>query len=220
MNGREAQESGLWRNAWGCATSGLCSRDNWISVDSVSGSNAGSVQAFCVNLTPARGRNERDLEARGDFGVRRSRLQPVRRRRRLGGMLATASRVCPSFLVLKRAVPMKGEDDLAARVRACLAGVEGVSEMKMFGGVGFMLNGNMLAGTSKRGLLLRVGKERHAEAVAEPGMRAMEQRGRVMEGYVYADPPPALDAALKAWLERALDHVRTLAPKPAKTKGK
>ena len=106
---------------------------------------------------------------------------------------------------------MSGEDDLAARVRACLAGVEGVSEMKMFGGVGFMLNGHMLAGTSKRGLLLRVGKERHAEAVAEPGMRAMEQRGRVMEGYVYADPPPALDAALKAWLERALDHVRMCA---------
>ena len=111
---------------------------------------------------------------------------------------------------------MSGEDDLAARVRACLAGVEGVSEMKMFGGVGFMLNGHMLAGTSKRGLLLRVGKERHAEAVAEPGMRAMEQHGRVMEGYVYADPPPALDAALKALLERALDHVRTLAPKPAR----
>jgi hypothetical protein len=48
----------------------------------------------------------------------------------------------------------------------------------------------------------------------------MEQRGRVMEGYVYADPPPALDGALKAWLKRALDHVRTLAPKPAKTKEK
>ena len=41
-----------------------------------------------------------------------------------------------ALLVLKRAVPMRGEDDLAARVRACLAGVEGVSEMKMFGGVG------------------------------------------------------------------------------------
>jgi TfoX/Sxy family transcriptional regulator of competence genes len=92
--------------------------------------------------------------------------------------------------------------------------------MKMFGGVGFMLNGNVLAGTSKGGLLLRVGKERHAEAVAEAGIRAMEQRGRVMEGYVYADPPPVLDAALKAWLERALDYVRTLASKTAKTKGK
>lgn len=62
---------------------------------------------------------------------------------------------------------MRGEDDLAARVRACLASVDGVSERKMFGGVGFMLNGNILAGTSKRGLLLRVGKEHHAEAVAE-----------------------------------------------------
>ena len=66
---------------------------------------------------------------------------------------------------------MRAEDDLAARVRACLASVDGVSEKKMFGGVGFMLNGNMLAGTSKRGLLLRVGKERHADAVAEPGIR-------------------------------------------------
>src|SRR6516225_7623398 len=99
-------------------------------------------------------------------------------------MFVTASRLGPSSLVFERAVPMNGEDELAARVRACLAGVEGVSEMKMFGGVGFMVNGNMLAGTSKRGLLLRVGKERHAEAVAEPGMRAMQQRGRVMEGYV------------------------------------
>jgi TfoX/Sxy family transcriptional regulator of competence genes len=115
---------------------------------------------------------------------------------------------------------MSGEDDLAARVRACLAGVEGMSEIRMFGGVGFMLTGTMLAGTSKRGLLLRVGKERHAEAIAEPGVRAMEQRGRVMEGYVYADSPPALDEALKAWLERALDYVRTLAPKTAKTKEK
>jgi TfoX/Sxy family transcriptional regulator of competence genes len=105
---------------------------------------------------------------------------------------------------------MTGDDDLAARVRACLAGVDGVSERKMFGGVGFMLNGNMLAGTSKRGLLLRVGKEHHAEAVAERGIRAMEQRGRVMEGYVYVDPPPELDAALKAWLKPALDHVARL----------
>ena len=91
---------------------------------------------------------------------------------------------------------MSGEDDLAERVRACLAGHAGVSEMNMFGGVGFMLNGALLAGASKQGLLLRIGKERHAEAVAQPGMRAMEQRGRVMEGYVYADPPPASDAAL------------------------
>ncbi|MBV9287721.1 MAG: hypothetical protein JO288_07845, partial [Hyphomicrobiales bacterium] len=45
-------------------------------------------------------------------------------------------------------------------------------------------------------------------------------RGRVMEGYVYADPPPASHAALKALIDRALEHVRTLPPKPAKTAGK
>jgi len=115
---------------------------------------------------------------------------------------------------------MNAEDDLAARVRACLAGRDGVSEMKMFGGVGFMLHGNLIAGASKRGLLLRVGKEGHAEALAEPGLRPMEMRGRTMEGYVTADPPPASDAALKTLIERALAHVRTLPPKAAKTKGK
>jgi hypothetical protein len=54
---------------------------------SVSGSNGGSARAFCANLPPARGRNERDPEARGDFGVRRRWLQPARRHPR-GGALA------------------------------------------------------------------------------------------------------------------------------------
>ena len=124
-----------------------------------------------------------------------------------------------SAFVLK-GEPMNAEDDLAARVGACLAGIEGVSEKTMFGGVGFMLHGNLIAGASKRGLLLRVGKDRHAAALAEPGMKAMEMRGRVMEGYVYADPPPASDAALKALIDRALEHVRTLPPKAAQAKGK
>jgi TfoX/Sxy family transcriptional regulator of competence genes len=113
---------------------------------------------------------------------------------------------------------MTSQTDLAAFVRVALDGVDGISEMRMFGGIGFMLNGNMLAGASKRGLLLRVGAERHAEAVAD-GLRPMEQRGRVMEGYVYADPALG-DAALAAWLARARAHVAALPPKPAKAKRK
>ena len=109
---------------------------------------------------------------------------------------------------------MSAESDLALRVRAALHGVEAVREVKMFGGVGFMVNGNLVAAASKRGLLLRVGRERQDEALAQPGIRPMEMRGRRMEGYVYADPPPASEDAIKALIRSALDYVHTLPPKP------
>ena len=64
-----------------------------------------------------------------------------------------------------------------------LAGVKPVAEVKMFGGIGFMLNGNLLVGASKRGLLVRVGKDRQSQALAKPGTRQMEMRGRLMDGY-------------------------------------
>ena len=86
----------------------------------------------------------------------------------------------------------------------------------MFGGIGFMLNGNLLVGASKRGLLLRVGKDRQSQALAKPGTRQMEMRGRPMDGYIYVDPPVELDA-VRGWVDMAIAFVRTL---PPKTKGK
>jgi len=120
---------------------------------------------------------------------------------------------------------MSDESDLALRVRAALHGVESLREVKMFGGVGFLVNGNLVAAASERGLLLRVGRERQDEALAQPGTRPMEMRGRRMEGYVYADPPPKSEDAIKARLRPALDYVRSLPPKsadarPKRTKGK
>jgi hypothetical protein len=82
----------------------------------------------------------------------------------------------------------------------------------MFGGIGFMLNGNLLVGASKRGLLLRVGKDRQSEALAKPGTRLMEMRGRPMDGYVYVDPPIE-PAAVRGWVRMATAFVRTLPPK-------
>ena len=73
-------------------------------------------------------------------------------------------------------------DEIAASVRIALADTR-VHEVKMFGGIGFMLNGNMLVAVSKRGLLARVGKDAEAEALLRPGARAMEMRGRVLRGY-------------------------------------
>ena len=82
----------------------------------------------------------------------------------------------------------------------------------MFGGIGFMLSGNLLVGASKRGLLVRVGKDRQAQALAKPGTRQMEMRGRPMDGYIYLDPPIELDA-VRAWVDMAIAFVRTLPPK-------
>jgi TfoX/Sxy family transcriptional regulator of competence genes len=115
---------------------------------------------------------------------------------------------------------MSAESDLALRVRAARQGVEALREVKMFGGVGFMVNGNLVAAASKRGLLLRVGRERQVEALAQPGIRPMEMRGRRMEGYVYADPPPRSEDAIMPWLRLALDYVQSLPPKSADARPK
>jgi TfoX/Sxy family transcriptional regulator of competence genes len=109
---------------------------------------------------------------------------------------------------------------IAATVRAALADVA-VREVKMFGGVGFMLNGNMLVATSKRGLLARVGKDAHAAALARPGARTMEMRGRVMQGYIFVDPSALSEASVASWLRLARAFVDTLPPKSeAGEKGK
>jgi TfoX/Sxy family transcriptional regulator of competence genes len=114
--------------------------------------------------------------------------------------------------------PDTPDTDLAARVREALAGTGDIREVKMFGGIGFMLNGNMVAAASKRGLLLRVGKDRQAEALSWPGTRPMEMRGRVMEGYVYIDPPALRGDDFVSRLHLACAYVRMLPPKAEGTK--
>lgn len=121
---------------------------------------------------------------------------------------------------------MSADDDLPAHVRAALVNAPGaIREVKMFGGIGFMLDGNMISAASKRGLLVRVGKDRQQDALKRPGARAMEMRGRTMEGYIYVDPPALSASAVKSWMQLALAFVQTLPPKapgtkPMRTKGK
>ena len=106
-------------------------------------------------------------------------------------------------------------DPMVERLRAAL-GQRDFTEQKMFGGTCFLINGNMLVGTSKRGLLVRVGKAAHAEAALRPHARPMEMGGRSMEGYVHVAPEgTATQAELGGWLDLALRFVETL---PAKVK--
>ena len=108
------------------------------------------------------------------------------------------------------------EDSLASRIRTALSDVE-VTEQKMFGGVCFMIRGNMLVCASKRGLLVRVGKDGHASALRRPHTRGMEMGGRIMEGYVFVSEEGfAEDEDLRAWLALAQRYVATLPPKPKK----
>jgi TfoX/Sxy family transcriptional regulator of competence genes len=105
------------------------------------------------------------------------------------------------------------DEKLAETIRAALTDVGAVKEVKMFGGIGYMLNGNLLAGASTRGLLLRVGKARTADALKKPGTRPMVMRGRTMEDYIYVDPPALNARAVKSWIRMAVSFVETLPPK-------
>lgn len=106
---------------------------------------------------------------------------------------------------------------LADRLRSALP-AKGLSERRMFGGVAFMLDGNMVAGTWKDGLLFRVGKEGQAEALEKPGASVMEMRGRPMAGYVVVAPDKIGASGLRDWLRLAVGFVRTLPAKPVKPK--
>lgn len=107
-------------------------------------------------------------------------------------------------------------DILAARVRAALPdGVAAtVIEKRMFGGVGFMLAGNLLCCAARQGLLLRVGTDRLAETLALPGTEPFINGGRPMTGYVMLDAAGAADdATLARGVGLALDFVAGLPTK-------
>ena len=110
------------------------------------------------------------------------------------------------------------DQELTASVLAALLGAGSIREVKIFGGIGFMLNGNLIAGASHRGLLVRVGEVRQREALAQPGARPMQMKSRTMEGYIYVDHPALDDRAVRACIRLAVPHVLSLPPKAQPTK--
>jgi TfoX/Sxy family transcriptional regulator of competence genes len=105
---------------------------------------------------------------------------------------------------------MPASFDVTTAARAALAGSGILREVRMFGGIGFMLNGNLAAMASRRGLLVRVGKDRLDKALAQPGARPMIMRGRPMEDYVFVDTPDLTDGCTKALLKLTRTFVQTL----------
>ena len=106
-------------------------------------------------------------------------------------------------------------EELADRIRSIVGRRVGVTEKKMFGGMCFMLHGNMVVGSMKDGsMLMRVGPALHDEAKRRSGTTPMIQGGREMVGFVLAaDESVADDDALKASIGFAWTFVKSLPEK-------
>ena len=111
---------------------------------------------------------------------------------------------------------MAYDEKLAERVRRALTPREGLSEKKMFGGIAFMLRGNMCCGIVRNDLMVRVGPERYDDALGRPHARPMDFTGRAMKGMVYVGPEGLRsDPDLNAWLRRGVEFAATLPAKKA-----
>jgi len=106
------------------------------------------------------------------------------------------------------------DEALVERIRTIFKRRKGYSEKKMFGGVCFMLNGNMCVGPWKGGLIVRLAKDNHDATQSEPHVKPMDFTGRVMRGWALIEPAGiGTDEQLKAWVNRAAKFVASL---PAK----
>ena len=109
---------------------------------------------------------------------------------------------------------MAYDEHLEQRIRELLNDVPGMIGKKMFGGIGFMVQGNMACGVHKDNLVVRVGPERYEEALSQPATRVFDITGRPMKGWILVMPDGIQsDAALKRWVEHGVDFALTLPPK-------
>jgi TfoX/Sxy family transcriptional regulator of competence genes len=107
------------------------------------------------------------------------------------------------------------DEDLANRIRELIASEEGVSEQRMFGGLAFLINGNMsVSASGQGGLMLRVEPSQTDALLRKPHARAFVMRGREMQGWLRVDEPGVrTKRQLQAWVARGIAYARSL---PAK----
>ena len=110
---------------------------------------------------------------------------------------------------------MSYDEKLAARVREILSTRDDVEEKKMFGGLCFMVSGNMCCGLTSQEFMVRVGPDQFEKALAQPHTRPMDFSGRPSKGMVYVGAAGLkTKAALSKWVQRGLDFATSL---PRKT---
>jgi TfoX/Sxy family transcriptional regulator of competence genes len=106
---------------------------------------------------------------------------------------------------------MAYDEALADRIRSLVAGEGGVTEQKMFGGLAFLVNGNMAVSASGQGgILVRVDPDESAQLVETTAAEEMVMRGRSMAGWLRVEPA---EDELAQWVERGVSYARSLPPK-------
>ena len=110
---------------------------------------------------------------------------------------------------------MAYDEDLAERVRGIVAGEPGLTEKRMFGGLAFLIGGNMsVSASGQGGLMVRVDPHETEELVAQPHASRMVMRGREMDGWLrVADEGIRTKRELEPWVRRGVAYARSL---PAK----
>ena len=109
---------------------------------------------------------------------------------------------------------MAYDEGLGQQVRDQLGRHDGLLERKMFGGLCFMLNGNMCCGVTGNDLMLRVGPDRYADAIARDHAREMDFTGKSLKGFVYVGPEgQESDDEFASWVQMAVDFALSLPPK-------
>ncbi len=109
---------------------------------------------------------------------------------------------------------MAYDEELANRIREVVAGEAGVTEKRMFGGLGFLVNGNLATSASGRGgMLLRVDPAETDTLVAGPHVERAVMGGREMDGWLRVDVAALPDDEVDGWIARGLAYARSL---PAK----
>lgn len=109
---------------------------------------------------------------------------------------------------------MAFDESLADRVRDVLAPRAEVTERRMFGGIAFMVGGNMAVGVLGDDLMVRLDPADAERALAEPHVRPMDFTGRPLKGMLFVDSAgTAADSDLASWVEAGADHAASLPPK-------
>jgi TfoX/Sxy family transcriptional regulator of competence genes len=109
---------------------------------------------------------------------------------------------------------MAYSEELAERVRDAVDGRPGLVERKMFGGIAWMLNGNMACGVLGEDLIVRLEREEADAALAEEHVGPMEFTGRPMRGFAVVESPAIADPAdLGKWVDASADFAQSLPPK-------
>lgn len=113
---------------------------------------------------------------------------------------------------------MAFDEKLANRIRKIIENIDGVSEKKMFGGLCFLINGNMVFGLTNEDLMIRVEPDSYEKTLSLPYVRKMDFTGKPLKGFLYVGPKGTSNTKdLKKWILKGIDFATSL---PVKNKDK